>query len=352
MEVKVAMQALLSRMQDYAVTMDHIAPSGGANSNQMTATISEPSVGASDRYNDDEGAAAGESSTQGAKKGKEWTLEMSSHTRHCSVCREAYKDRNVVTLPGCGHVYCQGCLDRVYDLSMSGETPFPPRCCKTDLFHLQEVRRFLSHNRASAFKRKELEWSSTDPTYCWQRTCSAFIPPTAIASTQGGGKIGKCPTCMEKTCAICKRAAHQGRECLEKAGNDESTRALLRLVDEEKWQRCYNCQRLVEKISDCEHIKYVAYFLPSLLGLLLILKRDTDAFVGRSSAIRVVHPGKHVSVCRGMTMKTMKTMKTTMKTTVKTTTTTMKTMKTMKATTMMTMMMKFWIQYFSTRWSY
>lgn len=259
-EAPVATQALLDMMQESADAMDYVA-----------ATTSIRSVDASDRYNDDEDAAAGESSTQGAEKGKKWTLEMPSDTRHCSVCQETYKDCNVVTLPGCGHVYCQDCLDRFFDLSMSGEAPFPPRCCKTDLFHLEEVRGFLSGDRASVFERKELEWSSTDPTYCWQSACSAFIPPLAIASTQDGGEIGRCPNCMEKTCAICKRAAHQGRECLEKAGNDESTQALLRLVDKERWQRCYNCQRLVEKISHCEHIMYVAYLLPNLLGLLLIL---------------------------------------------------------------------------------
>ena len=65
------------------------------------------------------------------------------------------------------------------------ESLMPPRCCG------QKISVDLSPMTLSerqTFEEKLLEYSTVDRLYCFQPTCSTFIPPLSIVNN-----IGTCP---------------------------------------------------------------------------------------------------------------------------------------------------------------
>ncbi|KAL1643733.1 hypothetical protein SLS58_004748 [Diplodia intermedia] len=227
-------------------------PTAVATAECFTAALSHSangSVGYPSADNDEDGdtATAGESSTQGAirNKGKG---PATTH-RTCIACCSSHAFFDIATLPGCHHDYCRDCLDQLFRLSLIDESIFPPRCCRKPIA-FEDVRILLSADTARDFERKKPELETPDRTYCCQPLCSTWIPPAAITQ---GGKVGTCPSCASRTCAVCKAEAHDGEDCPE----DETTKSLLSAVEENKWQRCYSCKRFVELNTGCYHITYV-----------------------------------------------------------------------------------------------
>ncbi|OJD35685.1 ibr finger domain-containing protein [Diplodia corticola] len=198
----------------------------------------------------DDGKAIAESSAQGAikGKGKGQASDGDSQPTHrlCISCCTQCPFFDMATLPGCQHDYCRDCLDQLFRLSLTDESIFPPRCCRQPI-PFDDVRALLSADTARDFEIKKPELETPERTYCFQPSCSTWIPPAAISE---GEHVGTCPSCAARTCSVCKSKAHEGEDCPE----DEATQSLLGLVEENKWQRCYKCKRFVELNTGCYHI--------------------------------------------------------------------------------------------------
>ena len=78
--------------------------------------------------------------------------------------------------------------------------------------------------------------------------CSAFIRVENIENERA-----TCPVCAEVTCTMCKAEAHTG-DCPA----DTALQLVLDTANENGWQRCYGCRRLVELDIGCNHITYVS----------------------------------------------------------------------------------------------
>lgn len=163
----------------------------------------------------------------------------------CVACHDNAPWFDTVTAP-CGDVYCADCLSTLFESSMTDESLYPPRCCREPILFAQ-VKAFLSPTVAKAFAGKQVELDTKNRTYCWVPSCVSFIPPSAI-----GGDAGTCPSCTRSTCFICKAAAHPG-DCPE----DEQLQELLDTANQEGWQRCYQCARMVELELGCNHMTLV-----------------------------------------------------------------------------------------------
>jgi hypothetical protein len=172
---------------------------------------------------------------------REKKIQPSRQTR-CEACREEKLFFDVARAP-CGHEYCRECLQQLFESSMTDNSLFPPRCCRS-AFVLAAVRPFLTSALAKEFQQKELELSTPNRTYCCAPACSAFIPPRDIASDSAS-----CKNCGMITCAICKNAAHDG-DCPE----DADLQKVLGIANDNGWQRCYSCRRIVELDHGCNHI--------------------------------------------------------------------------------------------------
>ncbi|KAK5111178.1 hypothetical protein LTR85_012227 [Meristemomyces frigidus] len=111
------------------------------------------------------------------------------------------------------HEYCRECLSQLFELSMTDESLFPPRC-DNEPIPLSLVRIFLPSDLAKRFEMAYPELSAKNRVYCNDPKCSAWIPKTAIAEDTD---IGTCMKCERTTCAICKAPSHTG-DCPEDTG--------------------------------------------------------------------------------------------------------------------------------------
>jgi hypothetical protein len=173
------------------------------------------------------------------------TRPASSKTHYCTACQENKKFTEVVRAP-CRHEYCRECLQDLFISSMTDESLFPPRCCKMPIA-LSVVRIFLTSDIVHKYQQKKIEFDTSDKTYCCSPHCSAFIRPDGI-----GGDCATCTECGILTCTICKSAVHEG-DCPADIGLQQ----LLETATENGWQRCYNCHRLVELETGCNHMTLV-----------------------------------------------------------------------------------------------
>lgn len=163
-------------------------------------------------------------------------------SRQCVVC-DLQKPLIDVFQSPCGHNYCQMCLSTLIEHSTTDETLFPPRCCRQEM-PLASVKIYLSPLLLQALNAKSVEYRASNRIYCSRRTCSSFITSDKIV-----GERAVCTACGTHTCTICKSIAHDG-VCPE----DTATQQVLETAQQEGWQRCYNCGRLVELDLGCNHM--------------------------------------------------------------------------------------------------
>ncbi|KAK5130046.1 hypothetical protein LTR08_002520 [Meristemomyces frigidus] len=165
---------------------------------------------------------------------------------HCVACGEDKDFLDVARIP-CKdkHEYCRECLAQLFELSLTDESLFPPRC-DNEPIPLALVRIFLPAELAKRFETMYTELSTKNRVYCHDPKCSAFIPTRAIGEETD---IGTCPRCDKTTCAICKAPSHTG-DCPE----DTELQQLVSTANTEQWQRCLDCKRFVQLETGCNHI--------------------------------------------------------------------------------------------------
>ncbi|KAK3900034.1 IBR finger domain-protein [Staphylotrichum tortipilum] len=177
-----------------------------------------------------------------AQSRKRFNLPITTKTTECISCNDTYTITDVARCP-CSHEYCRHCLATLFRTSMVDESLFPPRCCKKTI-PLDQNRIFLPAALVGQFLAKKLELETPNRTYCHVPDCSAFIPPQFVQVD-----TATCVRCQRLTCTICKGAAH-ANECPQ----DEATQEVLRVAQENGWQRCYSCRRVVELGHGCNHM--------------------------------------------------------------------------------------------------
>ncbi|KAK8175100.1 hypothetical protein IWX90DRAFT_475043 [Phyllosticta citrichinensis] len=186
---------------------------------------------------------AGESSSRGPSSAVNHKGKPSSIYQQCAACLEDKKHFECARTP-CGHYYCADCIEHLFLDAVKDETLYPPRCCRTEI-PLDSARKFLSMRTERDFMRKAPEWETKNRTYCARPKCSAWIRPHRIRND-----LADCPSCRSRTCTICKAGAHGDRDCPQ----DKETQQLLEMGQDNKWQRCHQCRRLISLSSGCYHM--------------------------------------------------------------------------------------------------
>ncbi|KAL2838628.1 IBR finger domain protein [Aspergillus pseudoustus] len=162
--------------------------------------------------------------------------------RQCVACREQADFVNVIRAP-CQHEYCRPCLANLFELSMTDESLFPPRCCRQTI-NLTTARIFLKSDLVEQYEKKKVEFETPNRTYCYSLDCGAFINMSYI-----NGDVATCHNCGHTTCTNCKRRAHTG-DCPD----DTALQQLLTTAQNNGWQRCFSCWRMVELDHGCNHM--------------------------------------------------------------------------------------------------
>ncbi|KAH8586700.1 hypothetical protein B0O99DRAFT_665658 [Bisporella sp. PMI_857] len=162
--------------------------------------------------------------------------------RRCVACREHVQFYHTARVP-CSHEYCRNCLQDLFRAPMTDDSLFPPRCCRQPIT-TGPIRIFLTEDLVHLYEQKKVEFDTPNRTYCSNPHCSAFNWLDNIENDQA-----TCPDCDTITCTLCKAASHGG-DCPA----DTALQLVLQTADENGWQRCYSCRRLVELDIGCNHI--------------------------------------------------------------------------------------------------
>jgi len=175
----------------------------------------------------------------------------------CCVCGDDFLPIKIHRLQ-CDHLYCHDCLRQYFVKAMSDKSIFPPKCCDGPI-PLASVQAELSPHEMDHFKKAEVEFSTTDRTYCSNAYCRQFVPPIDIL-----GNLAYCSSCGTSTCVMCNDD-HLG---IDDCPADVALQDTLALAKSKGWPRCYMCGVLVELRSGCNHITYVCLCLFKKLSLL------------------------------------------------------------------------------------
>jgi hypothetical protein len=172
-------------------------------------------------------------------------LDQLAEEHQCEVCFTNFRAANLVSLP-CGMRYCKQDLQGLFVRATTDETLYPPRCCGESI-PLQLIQPELSVDELQAFREAEVEFTTTNRTYCSNVRCGKFVPPVDITDGRAA-----CKSCDMDTCTLCKHEYHLGGDCPD----DPSILETLALADEQGWQRCYSCRAMVELEYGCNHMTY------------------------------------------------------------------------------------------------
>jgi len=189
----------------------------------------------------DDESEAGPSMTYAQRQAKAFGKLSEDH--QCAVCYGSFKMASTAVVP-CGDRYCQECLKGLFLRATKDETLFPPRCCREQI-PLKFIMSRLKSEELDAFRDAEMEFSTTNRTYCSNVNCGKFIPADYIRADRA-----ECQRCGITTCAQCKNAYHHQSDCPA----DPDLQATLSLAHEQGWQRCYACRSMVELDLGCNHM--------------------------------------------------------------------------------------------------
>ncbi|KAF3289242.1 hypothetical protein TWF970_011610 [Orbilia oligospora] len=150
----------------------------------------------------------------------------------------------------CGHSFCNDCLVRLFDLSLTDPAHMPPRCCQSSQhIPLQHVDKLLSRKTKILWNKKYQEYTTVNRRYCPATDCGEWIKPTDF-STVEGVEVGTCPRCKMAICGLCGLKEHGKEECPK----DDFLNQVRELGKELGWQRCYSCRAMVELERGCNHM--------------------------------------------------------------------------------------------------
>ncbi|THZ10784.1 hypothetical protein D6C91_09618 [Aureobasidium pullulans] len=176
------------------------------------------------------------------------------HSVSCGICGETCNSRKTLVAK-CDDVWCGQCLSKQFEIAVKDETKYPASCCNQELDFAIALKLF-STGLAQEYAAAGVEYSCPpkERVYC-SSACGTFLGPSG-----GEEHLISCGKCLRKTCTSCRGRDHEGP-----CGIPEHVTVAKELVEEQNFQKCSNCDNIVEKIDGCNHIKQVLIPLSPLL---------------------------------------------------------------------------------------
>ncbi|KAI3397161.1 hypothetical protein diail_11135 [Diaporthe ilicicola] len=160
--------------------------------------------------------------------------------RVCVSCMSEAQNESSHRCP-CSHIWCRDCIVQRFELAIRNASMMPAQCCRLDM--LPDNDPSIDPELWTRYLEKKVEAETPNPTYCSKPKCSMFVPPRNITEARA-----KC-VCGRLTCAACNAEWHAG-ECVV----DPATEEILKMSQEESWQRCFHCKVMVERIDGCNEL--------------------------------------------------------------------------------------------------
>lgn len=190
-----------------------------------------------------------------------------SGSQLCSICLELKLQTEMVKISGCSHEFCSTCIVQHAEVKVqSGQVPV---CCAqfgcTTMLSLDQCQSILSQKWFDLLKKRLIEASipEAERVYCPFLHCSAlmdrrdFNANAASSSTSTMCKV--CVDCGRFFCIECRVPWHSSMSCsyyqkLPPELRDVQDAKLHQLAENQKWQRCKKCRRMIELSEGCYHM--------------------------------------------------------------------------------------------------
>lgn len=150
----------------------------------------------------------------------------------------------------CGHRMCHDCLKRVFEMSVKDPVHMPPKCCTDEHIPLKHVDKLFDLKFKVLWNRKYQEYHSKNRVYCPTPKCGEWIKPKHFHKNSEGRNYALCPRCKTNVCTLCNNKMHKSSDCPK----DPEIAKLVEQAKEKGWQRCYDCNAMVELQSGCNHM--------------------------------------------------------------------------------------------------
>ncbi|KAL4908967.1 hypothetical protein BDW74DRAFT_75581 [Aspergillus multicolor] len=174
---------------------------------------------------------------------QEEAMRRLSEVETCCACYDNFPLHRIQRLK-CTDIYCDDCLKNIFAMATTDESLFPPKCCGEPI-PLCFIQVKMSQHELDKFRNAEVEFSTSNRTYCCNSDCARFVPPKNIEADRA-----TCHYCDSDTCVRCKSIYHDEDDCTA----DTELQATLELAKNMRWPRCYACRALVELTVGCYHI--------------------------------------------------------------------------------------------------
>lgn len=149
----------------------------------------------------------------------------------CHGCQTTHAPEETVALE-CGHVWGTPCLETSVTLAIRDERNFPPYC-EGHGMSIAELTAHVNPQLMRTFQAKAIEYRMRNRVYCHERSCLAFIPPSAITSS-----VATCIECGCETCTVCREKEHTGACNIAPLPPGH--------------RQCPRCRQVIEKTSGCD----------------------------------------------------------------------------------------------------
>jgi len=150
----------------------------------------------------------------------------------------------------CSHRMCHDCLKRIFQMSVKDPAHMPPRCCTDDHIPLKHVEKLFDQKFKVLWNRKYNEYNTKNRIYCCAPKCGQWIKPSYFHRDSHGRKYAHCSRCKTKVCILCNNKMHKSTDCPK----DPEIAKLVEQAKDKGWQRCYNCNSMVELKEGCNHM--------------------------------------------------------------------------------------------------
>lgn len=235
----------LAALSKSCVTSDSIQYEPG---DDLRVTSADLSVGSGDAESICDSAASsccGQSISQ-AHRQQQVLQQLHASRLECIACRGHFHLHEVIHVGCIGrHAYCKDCLKHLFLLSTRDESLFPPKCCG-NIIPVCLVEEIFTAEERERFRGAQVEHATDNKVYCARSGCGRFIPVK-----EGVDDRACCEACGHETCTYCKGKSHEG-DCPA----DDTLRHFLDYAEEQHWQRCFCCKRVVERPDGCDHMTY------------------------------------------------------------------------------------------------
>ncbi|KAK1550174.1 hypothetical protein Q3G72_014857 [Acer saccharum] len=178
----------------------------------------------------------------------------------CELCVERRASNKSFSVKGCFHAYCADCMTKYVTSKVEQNITSiscPVSNCRGNL-DLHYCRKILPEN---VFDRWGMALCETvivgaQKFYCPFKDCSALLINDVEEEEEEAIRESECPYCHRLFCAQCSVPWHSEIDCAEFQKLNKNEREpedimLMKLAQNEKWQRCPNCRYYVEKKEGC-----------------------------------------------------------------------------------------------------